>query len=243
MEISYLEIAFRLALSMVLGGAVGFERESHRRPAGFRTHILVCMGSALVMMVSAYGFAGERVPGVGLADPSRIAAQVVTGVGFLGAGTILRHGNTVRGLTTAASLWIVSAIGLAVGIGFYLGGVAATLLVLLSLVLLRGLEGTFIRMKRLKRLWVKGNAQPGLLGQIGSAIGENYVFITKVDMSDAEFDDNYNREIVSIEFLLQVPYGVEKEELIRKLTALPGVLEVKWEGEDIVKGENNNSSQ
>ncbi|NLN06375.1 MAG: MgtC/SapB family protein, partial [Firmicutes bacterium] len=103
------ELILRLFVSVLLGGLVGLERERHNRPAGLRTHILVCLGSALIMIVSFAGFSGT----FGFSgDPARIAAQVVSGIGFLGAGTILRQGGFVRGLTTAASLWVVAAVGL-----------------------------------------------------------------------------------------------------------------------------------
>src|SRR5690554_2770579 len=103
--ISNVEIAIRLVLSVVLGGLIGLERESHGRPAGFRTHILVCIGSTLVMIISAYAFMEFSTGRPGGYDPGRIAAQVISGIGFLGAGTIMREGANVRGLTTAASLW------------------------------------------------------------------------------------------------------------------------------------------
>jgi putative Mg2+ transporter-C (MgtC) family protein len=102
-----LELAARLAVGLVLGAVIGFERELHRQPAGFRTHSLVALGSALFTIISAYGFAGSSV------DPTRIAAQIVSGIGFIGAGTILQHRGNIRGLTTAASLWSVAAIGMA----------------------------------------------------------------------------------------------------------------------------------
>jgi putative Mg2+ transporter-C (MgtC) family protein len=118
----------RLALALLLSGLIGFEREAGGKPAGMRTHMLVCMGSTLFMLISmnAPGF----FPGATTVDPGRIAAQVVTGVGFLGAGTIIRAGGSVRGLTTAASIWAVSAIGLAVGVGYYMAAVVATALAL-----------------------------------------------------------------------------------------------------------------
>ena len=118
------DMILRLLLATVLGGAVGIERGSGDRPAGFRTHILVCTGSALIMLVSMYGFDDTYVSGISNAnnrDSARIAAQVVSGIGFLGAGTIMHEGVTVRGLTTAASLWMVSAIGLAAGAGMFHG--------------------------------------------------------------------------------------------------------------------------
>jgi putative Mg2+ transporter-C (MgtC) family protein len=125
----------RLAVAALLGGAIGLERELDEKAAGLRTHMLVSAGSALFTIVSAYGFHDFLAHGgneVRL-DPSRIAAQIVTGIGFLGAGVIFRQGFTVRGLTTAASLWIVAAVGMAAGAGFWQGAVIATGVALVSL--------------------------------------------------------------------------------------------------------------
>jgi putative Mg2+ transporter-C (MgtC) family protein len=119
-----LELIARLALSLGLGAVVGFERERSRQAAGFRTHILVAMGAALFTIVSAYGFEGEVV------DPTRIAAQIVTGIGFIGAGAVLHHRGSIRGLTTAASLWAVAAVGMAAGAGMYVMALAGTGLIL-----------------------------------------------------------------------------------------------------------------
>jgi len=125
----------RLAVAAGLGGLIGFERELRDREAGFRTHILVCVGSALFTIVSAYGFREFLTSGdaVVRADPTRIAAQIVTGIGFLGAGAIIRQGLSVRGLTTAATLWVAAAIGIAAGAGYYSGAVIATGITLLAL--------------------------------------------------------------------------------------------------------------
>ena len=124
----------RLAVAVGLGGAIGFERELREREAGLRTHILVCVGSALFTIVSAYGFRGFLESGdqVIRADPTRIAAQIVTGIGFLGAGAIIRQGLSVRGLTTAATLWVAAAIGIAAGAGYYSGAVLATVITIES---------------------------------------------------------------------------------------------------------------
>jgi putative Mg2+ transporter-C (MgtC) family protein len=120
------EMAVRLVLSALFGAVVGFEREHAEKPAGMRTLGLVSLGAAAFTLASIYGFLGP-------ADPSRIAAQVVTGVGFLGAGTILREGLTVRGLTTAASIWAIAAVGVAVGAGMYILAVVGTVLTLVLL--------------------------------------------------------------------------------------------------------------
>ena len=128
-------IVFRLAVAAALGGAVGIERELRDREAGFRTHLLVSAGSALFTLVSAYGFHDFLVGGgnVVRTDPTRIAAQIVTGIGFLGAGAIIREGLAVRGLTTAATLWVVAAIGMASGAGYYMAAVTATILTVVAL--------------------------------------------------------------------------------------------------------------
>lgn len=130
------QILARLLVGAILGGVIGFERQKHnKRIAGFRTHILVSVGSTLIMLTSIYIFEtyGKAAP----ADPARIAAGVITGIGFLGAGTIIRSGESVKGLTTAASLWTVSGIGLAAGCGFYTAACVATVIVLATLYLLR----------------------------------------------------------------------------------------------------------
>lgn len=134
--ITDIQVASRLFLAAALGGVIGFERQKHnKRIAGLRTHILVTVGSALIMLVSIYIF--EVYAGKAPVDPARIAAGVVTGIGFLGAGTIIRSGENVQGLTTAASLWTVSGIGLAVGCGFYIAGCTASIIALATLYLLR----------------------------------------------------------------------------------------------------------
>jgi len=133
-----MQILGRLVLSVFLCGLIGLERQIHRRTAGLRTHILVGMGSCLIMLTSIYIF--DIYKDEVALDPARIAAGVITGIGFLGAGTIIRYGESVRGLTTAASLWVVAAIGLAVGCGFYQAGLFATVLTVIVLFFLRYLE-------------------------------------------------------------------------------------------------------
>ncbi|MDD5409021.1 MAG: MgtC/SapB family protein [Candidatus Omnitrophica bacterium] len=132
----------RLLLTLVLSGLIGLERQAHRREAGLRTHILVALGSCLIMLTSLYVF--DIYKDKVALDPARIAAGVITGIGFLGAGTIIREPEGIRGLTTAASLWVVSGIGLAVGCGFNKMAVYATVLVLIVLHLLRNIENRLL---------------------------------------------------------------------------------------------------
>jgi putative Mg2+ transporter-C (MgtC) family protein len=129
-----IDLALRLTAGLVLGAIIGFERELHRQPAGFRTHSLVALGAALFTVVSAFGFSGSLV------DPTRIAAQIVSGIGFIGAGTILQYRGHIRGLTTAASLWSVAAVGTAAGAGLYVVAIVGTVLILVILSILDRVE-------------------------------------------------------------------------------------------------------
>lgn len=141
-DLNIVSIGFRLIMGVMLGGIIGMERERHRRPAGFRTHILVCVGSVVAMITSIYlsKFYG--------ADVSRIPSQVISGIGFLGAGTIIVTGGEVTGLTTAASLWACSAMGLAIGAGFYEVAILCCLLILLVITIFIGLETKMGRKER-----------------------------------------------------------------------------------------------
>ncbi|MBN3041087.1 MAG: MgtC/SapB family protein [Candidatus Omnitrophica bacterium] len=137
--------AFRLVLAFVCGSIIGLEREVKRGPAGLRTHILVCMGATLIMLVSIYIY--DIYKDIATVDPGRIAAGVVTGIGFLGAGTIMRSPERVRGLTTAASIWISSAIGLAIGCGYISGALLATVITFFALSVLKKIEDLEIKRK------------------------------------------------------------------------------------------------
>ena len=141
------DLLFALILASVLGGAIGLERELSGKPAGFRTNLLICVGAALLTELSvAIGQDG---------DPGRIAAQIVSGIGFLGAGTIIQAKGTVIGLTTAATLWVVSAIGIATGAGYYVEAIGTTVLVLVALLLLGKVEARIIQAKRQQNLVVQ----------------------------------------------------------------------------------------
>ncbi len=132
------EMIFRLTVSFLLSGLIGLEREWRRHEAGLRTHIMVCLGSTLIMLTSLHVF--DIYKSQGVVDPTRIAAGVITGIGFLGAGTILRAQEHIRGLTTASTLWVVAALGLSIGCGFFKTSIYVTGLVLLVLLFLRGID-------------------------------------------------------------------------------------------------------
>lgn len=175
-----LQMTLRLVLALILGGLVGLEREQNNHPAGFRTHILVCLGAALIMLLSMYGF-GQFVnePNVRL-DPARLAAQVITGIGFLGAGTIVLNGSSISGLTTAASLWVVAAIGLATGAGFYYAAVVTTLFVLIILWILNKVEKKWLRGKQLRTVSIEMPDRPGNLASITSVLAARGAEIRKL---------------------------------------------------------------
>jgi putative Mg2+ transporter-C (MgtC) family protein len=138
----YLHLLIRLVVAGFLGGLIGLERDVHGRSAGLRTHLIVCIGASLFMIMSEQIAIHAKNIGIVNSDPARIAAQIVTGIGFLGAGTIIREGFTIRGLTTAACLWVVAAIGMATGAGNYILAISTTILAILSLIILQKLEKT-----------------------------------------------------------------------------------------------------
>ncbi len=210
------ESAVRLLLAMVLGGVIGWQRESADKPAGFRTHILVCVGAALFTLVSAVGFFGTG------ADPARVASNIVVGIGFLGAGTIWRTGVTVQGLTTAASLWTVAAIGTAAGIGYYAGALFTTVIVVAVLTLFKVFE---VRIPRLGlgHIIMVMTDRPGQLGRIGTALGAFGVNIEHVELSGRTADK------VVLEIAVRLPARVSRHELLVALGDVEGVDEVRWE--------------
>lgn len=179
-------LALRLLLSVLLGGLVGFERERKNSAAGLRTHILVCLGSCLIMVLSMYGFAAfADEPNVRL-DPARLAAQVITGVGFLGAGTILFTGKSITGLTTAASVWVVMAVGLAVGAGFYMPAVTTAVLVLLILWGLNIVEKRFVKHRREYAITITADAKAQLVESVQRLLADKGAKLNQVRFGEAE---------------------------------------------------------
>lgn len=213
------EAGLRLVLAALLAGLIGWERESHHRPAGLRTHILVGVGSTLLTLVSQdfYRVYCCRAP----VDPGRIAAQIVSGIGFLGAGTILREGPLVRGLTTAASLWVAAAIGIAVGAGSYQGALITTAVTLVALVFLGRLERRWHGGKRPSRLELQVADRPGQLAAVSAALARHQVDIRDVQLVPAEGGT------VQLELLVVVPPGVDRGGLLREVASLDGVRAVR----------------
>lgn len=215
-ESFYLVVLIRLLIAGILGGIIGFERESVSRPAGFRTHILVCVGAALVMITSQFIF--ERYRTLTNIDPARLGAQVISGIGFLGAGTIIREGASVKGLTTAASLWAVSCVGIAAGIGFYEGAIFAAAIIYITLIVLKRIEKHFAKKNRLSILCINADNLPGQIGVIGSILGKYNVTIKKIEFSGEENDKN-----ILIKFLVKISGNNVKKDIINELQAVKGI--------------------
>jgi putative Mg2+ transporter-C (MgtC) family protein len=214
-----LNLIGRLVLACILGGAIGYEREHTNRPAGFRTHILVCVGSALIMITSEFIF--ERYAFRTNMDPARLGAQIVSGIGFLGAGTIIREGFNVKGLTTAASLWAVSAVGIAAGIGFYEGALAATVLIIITLIALKRMEEHFAKKNRYKTLIIQSSNMQGQIGTISNIINKRNAVIKSMEFMNNEEDDN-----LLIKLVIKLPRGVETSSIINDLQNSSGIKKV-----------------
>jgi putative Mg2+ transporter-C (MgtC) family protein len=213
----------RLLLAAVLGSVIGFERERMSWAAGLRTHMLVCVGATLIMIVSAFGFADILgTPHVEL-DPSRIAAQVVSGIGFLGAGAILIRGDVVRGLTTAASLWSVAAIGLAVGCGLYTAATAATVIILIILAGIKPLERRYFEARRRRefRLTVAHGSMTMQSLQIALGASSSRVnqFIVQQNKDALDTDD--------VRIALERIAGGELETIRDQIQKMEGVIKIE----------------
>jgi len=220
------EFIIRLFLAVVLAGLIGLEREFHGRAAGLRTHIIVCLGSTIIMIASmqlyeSYAdFTSNKVVRI---DPGRIAAGIVTGIGFLGAGVILQSGNIVRGLTTAACVWFVAGLGIAIGIGLYALAVEVTALALIVLFALKQLE-RYIHPDYYKTLIVIATQQPGLLAK-SRVICHRHKTVIK----DYEMFENVDKNLTSITLNVKFKRGDEVgETLIEEFIRMEGIRHVRW---------------
>lgn len=216
------EIILRLSLAALFGAAIGLERERKSWVAGMRTHMMVCVGSALMMMVSAHGF-GEVLgqPHIEL-DPSRVAAQVVSGIGFIGAGTILfLKQGVVRGLTTAAGLWTVAGIGLATGGGMYFAAVVATLLSIIILWVIQPLEKRFAARFKKKTLRVTTATEAQSLQLINDAFAHD-----ALNIASCSVDKTHREYVVTLSFKRVQSAAISN--LINQLQRDEGVKEVMW---------------
>jgi putative Mg2+ transporter-C (MgtC) family protein len=208
-----------LFAAALMGALIGFERERADHPAGLRTHILVCLGSALFTLTSIQ-LAGARW------DPGRVAAQIVSGIGFLGAGTILHHGNIIRGLTTAASLWVVAGIGMGVAASYQTAILAAvsTLLVFFTLTTVNRLEDTYVSRRGFRGLTISMHADRDAVGELLLGLAEQEVEIRRAAIGPAEVPDRFE-----VQILLRPPAGHTIATLSAWLSRQRGVVRFDWE--------------
>lgn len=220
-EITVPSAVFKLILSLIAGGLVGLNREQHKQPAGFRTHILICVGATLLMMLSIY------IPQVYFdfknGDPGRIAAQVVSGIGFLGAGAIIRMGSNIRGLTTAASIWLMSAIGLAIGAGLYVIAFVTVMIALFTLIMLERWEKRYFPQVIMKNLVVKFERHYIHSEEIKSILTKRKIHYQITDIN-ADTGDDISSEI---KFLIRIPENTDIGDFMRTLYQVKYVNNVK----------------
>jgi putative Mg2+ transporter-C (MgtC) family protein len=211
-----LELLARLLLAAVLGGAIGAERELNDQPAGLRTHMLLTIGACLFTLISAYGFG--RGPGT---DPSRIAAQIVTGIGFLGGGAIVRHGLTVKGVTTAASIWATASVGVAIGAGSYVLGIGGAVLVVATLFGLRRADEVLQRWGVSREEYLI-EAVPGFDLERLAEVGRR----EKVALRGMEREED--DDAIRITLLVKLPPRYRPARLLDALSQVEGVRQVEW---------------
>jgi len=209
------DIVIKMLLALLCGGILGIERERKKRPAGFRTYMLVCLGSALVMMTNQYIYEHYQT-----GDPARMAAQVISGMGFLGAGTIIvtRH-NRVKGLTTAAGLWTSACVGLAIGIGFYEAAIIGAVMIFFAMVIMHGMERRITTSTKLCLIYVEMKKM-SVLRMIRSYIKEH-----EIELMDMEIEKNGNagEKGIAVLLSLKVPNKGMREELVTLIGAIEGV--------------------
>lgn len=219
MEIENVELTLRIVGAAVFGGLIGFEREFSDQPAGFRTHMLVCLGAALFSLAGAYGF---DLSGPG-ADPTRVAAQVVTGIGFLGAGAIMRQGFSVRGLTTAAALWVTAAIGVAVGLGNWPAATIVTVVTLMALFGLKPVEKNLFAKMGLQRSTFVLLTQPGFsMAELERVLQARSSRIRSVELENVA--DGHQKVTV----LVDLGRRAKPSALAQEMSDLDGVDGTEW---------------
>jgi len=215
----FLTVLLKLVLAAGLGALIGYEREFSNRPAGLRTNMLTCLGAALIQIISLDIF--STYSSISTMDPARLGAQVISGIGFLGAGTIIHEGPSIRGLTTAAGLWVVACIGLAIGNGSYLPGILTAVLAFITLKAVKRLEERVASKSPYLNLEVKIEDKPGQIGKIGQILGGMDANIKNIRFMEL------GREMLSVYLAVKCPQNIEKQEVIDNIGKLEGVFSVE----------------
>lgn len=214
-----LQIFLRLFLSMLLGGLIGWERESRRQPAGLRTHMLICMGATLLMITSIY--IPQTFQNFQNGDPGRIAAQVVSGIGFLGAGAIFRLGVNIKGLTTAATIWVVAAVGLTVGAGIYIGAALGTFFILFVLIGLNKVEKKYFPDFHYKELQIQFNSSKIETDAVLSALNRFKIRIVSVNILQSR-----DKKRSKMKLIVQFPDKTDLKLLYKDLNNIDHVTQI-----------------
>jgi putative Mg2+ transporter-C (MgtC) family protein len=212
-------IVLRLGISFVLSAIIGIEREKNRQPAGLRTHILICLGATIIMIISLY--IPQWSDGRFQSDPGRIAAQIVTGIGFLGAGAILKIGLNVKGLTTAANVWVVAAIGMTVGAGLYVAAAIVTGFTLLVLIVLNKIENKFLKNQLFKVLTIHFKANASRLNKVLEIMENEDITVTNIDVYESE-----KKKMTIIRLIVKVPGKWDISGMYESIRALDGVVKI-----------------
>lgn len=215
-DITMASVALRLALTFLCGAIIGLEREFKRRPAGFRTHILICVGAAMTTMTGQYLFLSEGY----YTDMARLGAQVIAGIGFIGAGTIIvTRRNQIKGLTTAAGLWTSAIVGLAIGAGFYEGGLIAAVLVLLSELLFARLEYHFMDRQPELNVYMEFRSR-SVLENLFEELKNDNIKVRNMEISRTREKDVVNSSAI---FTLRFPTFLESKEVLEKIRNMDGI--------------------
>ncbi|MBU3189853.1 MgtC/SapB family protein [Clostridium bowmanii] len=217
------EVAIRLALAVVVGGLIGYEREAKNRPAGFRTHILVCLGAAITSMIQLYSIQDTtniilqhpELQNAIKADIGRLGAQVITGVGFLGAGTIMHEKGSVKGLTTAASIWTVACIGLAVGLGYYTLTILSTICVFIVLVFFKTFEAKLFKNTNVLKIEIQYGNKKNMVEKLEQYFDGMGIKVKTIDFSidDEEENPDYSTAIYTI----IAPRHIKSNRIVQRL--------------------------
>jgi len=215
----YANIAIKIIVACVLGGLIGYERETLNRPAGLRTHILVCVGATIAMIVNLDLV--SQYDGIANVNPGRFGASVISGIGFLGAGTIIKEGVSVKGLTTAASLWTVACLGLVIGSGLYFVAIFTTITIYITLHMFFKVESRISPRSNSLALTLVMEDTPGQIGKVGAALGDRNVNIKSIKVST-----NFTDTTIQVTIKLKLPKHESPEGIILFLSDIHGVIKV-----------------
>jgi len=227
------DILIRLALAVLVGFFIGLEREKHHRPAGIKTHILVCVGATVISLIQLQIIddivlqvsQDPSLSAILRSDHGRLGAQVISGIGFLGAGTIIRTRGSVKGLTTAATLWLVACLGLGIGFGYYVISIAAFLIVMLILIFIKFLQPFLVGTKGSNELEIILVNKKTAMEEINRVLNENFVEIKKIDFPDDQ-DESYHHDVpvYKYSYTIKIPTGIEIQKIINELNVLGEVI-------------------